>query len=84
MSRPASIIVVEDHDPARVAMGLLLEREGYRVAMYRSVEHAENDIRQNLPDIALLDVRLPGKWGDAFGSELRQLSADMRIIFHHC
>jgi CheY-like chemotaxis protein len=56
-SCPASILVVEDNDDIREAIGELLENEGYTVALAQNGEHALGLLAQ-LPRPALLLVDL--------------------------
>jgi two-component system chemotaxis response regulator CheY len=57
LSCPASVLVVEDNDDIREAIGEILENEGYEIALARDGEHAL-DLLAELPRPCLLLVDL--------------------------
>ena len=61
----------------------ILSDEGFEVAGYQAREEAIAAFRENLPDLALLDVSLQGERdaGYQICRELRRLSEDLPIIF---
>jgi len=72
MSKPASILVVDD-DPEIVTMlNTRLTKRGYKVATagdgHRAIEMAKRD----KPDVVLLDVMMPGKSGWEVARALKQ------------
>ena len=56
---PALILVVDDEDRNRRVLGAILEAEGYRVAQADSGQLALELVRQNRPDLVLLDIMMP-------------------------
>lgn len=54
-----TVLLVEDEDDLRFAVRRFLEKKGYRVGEATSVEEATAYLRAQLPDIAILDHRLP-------------------------
>src|SRR5215831_4060127 len=64
---PATIkvAIVEDHHKFREALEFMLNHTpGYRcVGSFRSIEEALEKIEFNLPDVALVDIGLPGMSG---------------------
>jgi two-component system, OmpR family, alkaline phosphatase synthesis response regulator PhoP len=66
------ILVVEDE--AAVARGLqyLLAQEGWSVAVARSAEEALVLMNERAPDLAILDVRLPGMSGFDLCRQMRR------------
>lgn len=76
---PATILVVEDN-PAN----LLLAEESLKLAGYRTIgassaEQAQGLIVKQLPDLILLDIRLPGMDGLAFVRMLRSSPLTERL-----
>ena len=59
------VAIIEDHHKFREALEFLLNHtSGYRcVGSFRSMEEALEKIRFNLPDVALVDIGLPGMSG---------------------
>lgn len=56
----ARILIVDDHDDSRVVTRLVLEHEGYTVFEASSGEEGFRVAREQQPDLALVDVVLPG------------------------
>ena len=54
------ILVVEDKEDSRVLVGKVLGRRGYEVIGAGTGEDAVNMAQTELPDLILMDVRLPG------------------------
>ena len=71
---------VEDDDAARNAIALELRAAGYLVQAERDGSSLEAIAESFRPDIALLDVMLPGRTGFDLARELRNRS-DLPILF---
>jgi CheY-like chemotaxis protein len=74
------ILLVEDDRISRETLTRLLTALGHVVNSFVTAEQAEAATFSS-PDIALLDVRLPGMQGDVLAHRLRQRFPTMRIIF---
>src|SRR5690242_15237317 len=59
------VAIIEDHQKFRECLEFLLNNTpGYRcVGSFRSMEEALEKIKSNLPDVALVDIGLPGMSG---------------------
>jgi CheY-like chemotaxis protein len=55
-----SILIVEDNDDAREALRMLLELDGHTVEAAAEGAHALEIVRAKDPDVALVDIGLPG------------------------
>lgn len=77
------IAIVEDEPAIRENYSDLLRRHGYTVMGYASRESAMGAFRQQLPDLAILDIGLGNEVEAGFElcRELRALSASLPIIF---
>ena len=71
----ATILVVEDEPQVQELVAVNLEHAGHRVLRAASAEEAESAIRDELPDVLILDWMLPG---DSGVSLARRLRADER------
>ena len=78
----ASILVVDDEPNIVLALEFLLKQAGFRVRKVSNGEAALAAIAQELPDLVLLDVMIPGLEGYAVCQEIRSNPAwrDIRII----
>jgi two-component system phosphate regulon response regulator PhoB len=54
------ILVVEDEEPLCVLLRYNLEAEGYQVETIMRGDEAEIRLRENVPDLLVLDWMLPG------------------------
>lgn len=68
------LLVVDDDRGIREIMQVALSEEGYIVDTANDSIEAEEVIRQNVPDLLILDVMLPGRDGFEFTREIRRTS----------
>jgi len=74
-----SILIVEDNDDARDALRMLLELDGHMVEAAAEGIQALEITRANDPDLALVDIGLPGIDGYEVARRIR--AADKRRPF---
>jgi len=67
----AHVLVVDDDRNNRELLGIILEREGYRVSAAESGEMALLTIAAELPDLVLLDVLMSGIDGYEVAAQLK-------------
>ena len=67
-----TILLVDDDEGFLLAAGRLLEAEGYQVVRAPGAAEARARLDEDLPDLILLDVMMPGKDGFTFADELAQ------------
>ena len=81
-STPAgrSILIVEDNVDARDALCLLLELEGHLVAVAGEGHQALELVRAKDPDIALVDIGLPGIDGYEVARRVRALDRRRPVL----
>jgi len=79
--RSELVAVVEDEKNIRETVVFALKREGYRVNSYSDGGEAWNAFRQQLPDLAVLDILLPRMDGRELCRKLRARSETLPIIF---
>jgi CheY-like chemotaxis protein len=75
-----TVLLVEDQEASRLAIGDLLETEGYRTLVAESAEAALQHADQPL-HVLLTDVHLPDMPGNALAERLRRDHPDLRVIF---
>jgi CheY-like chemotaxis protein len=79
---PLRVLIVDDHaDNARM-LQTLLKQEGYATRIASDGPTALEAARFSPPDVALLDLGLPGMGGNELAAELRRISElrDCRIV----
>ncbi|HET9671858.1 MAG TPA: response regulator [Actinomycetota bacterium] len=57
------ILIVEDHPTMREAMRLVLEGEGFQIDEASDGDQALTSVREDRPDLVLLDMSIPGTPG---------------------
>lgn len=82
-----TIMVVDDDPLVRRLLERFLTNGGYRVVVAETGFGLSETVRENRPDLLLLDVNMPGLRGDAALSVLQQLgqrfeSLDVPVVFH--
>lgn len=78
MSR-ARILVVEDEEPLSVLLHYNLEAEGHLVETVARGDEAEIRLKENLPDLLVLDWMLPGVSGIELCRRIRQNRETARL-----
>jgi putative two-component system response regulator len=82
MSKPPTVLMVDDEPTSRAALEALLYREGYQLAVASSGTEALSLAAALLPDLILLDVMMPDMDGYEVCRQLRAhpVLADVPII----
>jgi DNA-binding NarL/FixJ family response regulator len=81
--RPRRLVIVDDHAVVRDGLARFLERDGAFevIEQLATGDGAASVIARTRPDVALLDVNLPGTDGVAIAQELRRTAPDVKIVF---
>ena len=74
------ILVIDDDQDFAESLALVLEGRGYQVDVGHTGEEAIRKFRDNDFDIALIDVKLPGKNGVESYMEIRKFKPDARVV----
>lgn len=72
-------LVVEDRQTIRQLLDIALSQEGLRVVGAATADQALEAAINEIPDIVLVDLLLPGRRGEALISALRQLPGGDRV-----
>jgi two-component system, response regulator RegA len=75
-----TLLVVDDDEAFRLAIGEALERRGFSVSFAAGMEPALNLSREKIFEYALVDVRMPGGSGIDLVRALRALDEGTRIV----
>lgn len=70
-SQPCKVLLVDDDRLVLATLGSGLDQVGYAVQVCASAEEAKRIVAIEAPDIAVLDVRMPGTSGLDLAQELR-------------
>ncbi|MSV28268.1 MAG: response regulator transcription factor [Bryobacterales bacterium] len=75
-----TILVIDDDDSLRDTIGVMLEREGFRAVLVADGKEGYERALLLKPDLALVDLRLPGMTGTEICRRLRATGASTPII----
>src|SRR5436309_2553339 len=76
----ANILVVDDQDSIRHFVSKALEDEGYQVQTIASVREARQALEKDMPDLALLDLKLPDGTGLELLREIKRVQPEVAVI----
>src|SRR5437899_3767175 len=76
----ANILVVDDQDSIRHFVSKALEAEGYTVQTMASVREARAAVERDLPDLAVLDLKLPDGTGLELLREIKRTQPEVSVI----
>lgn len=76
-----TIALVDDDRNILASVSMALEEEGYRVVTYTDGEKAYDAMCEDLPSLAVLDIKMPRMDGMELLTKLRDLSSDLPVIF---
>jgi DNA-binding NtrC family response regulator len=76
----ASVLVVDDQDSIRHFVRKALEDDGYAVQTTGSVREARDAFEAAMPDVVLLDLKLPDGSGLELLREIKKLQAEVVVI----
>jgi len=80
MPAKPSILVIDDEEIMREVIATLFEEEGSRVICAATGEEGLEKVRQEIPDLVLLDLMLPGMDGLATLKEILQVDSDTVVV----
>jgi two-component system, OmpR family, phosphate regulon response regulator PhoB len=73
------IAIIEDEEALSILLSYNLQAEGYKVESYTRGDDAETGLRENVPDLAILDWMLPGVSGIELCRRLRAWPETRRV-----
>src|SRR6185503_18249607 len=76
----ANILVVDDQDSIRHFVTKALEEDGFSVTTAGSVREARELIDRDLPDLAILDLKLPDGTGLELLAEIKRIQPEVSVI----
>lgn len=78
--RDYSLLIVDDQPGVRRLLYEAFNDEGYRVRMAGGGQEALKMVSQQIPDIILLDIRMPVMNGLETLEEIRKIDPDMPVL----
>lgn len=80
MSQPARILLVDDEAAIRLTLSTMLKRAGYDVTSAENGFEAVERLEQQMFDLMLVDLKMPGMDGMQVVAAARERQADLAII----
>ena len=78
----ALLLLVDDDEEQREMYRIRLERQGYRVCMAPGADAAMEAIREERPDVVVLDIAMPERDGLSALQELLDRDPALPVIIH--
>lgn len=75
-----SILIVDDDDTFRERLGRAFEKRGYEVRLASSGALAVQMAEADSPELALVDLRMPGEWGLNTVRQLLKIDPSTRVV----
>jgi DNA-binding NarL/FixJ family response regulator len=81
-SDPIRVLIVDDHPVVRVGLKTMLESEGQIevTGMASSAKEAFAEVERSMPDVVLMDLRMPETEGAEAIAQLRRVYRNLRIL----
>jgi DNA-binding response OmpR family regulator len=80
MSKPASILIVDDEENLRRTLAMILQREGYVVTTAATVQEARQCLHAGGFDLVFLDLKLPDASGLTLLPDMRNQYPDTLVL----
>ncbi len=74
------ILIVDDDDAFRTVLANALDKRGYRVSVAGSAIEAETIAEKDKPELAIVDLKMPGESGLSVIPKLCNLCPGIRIV----
>ena len=80
MKRQYTVLIVDDEDPLRLSLSLILQKENYHVTTASNVEEALGCLQRQEYDLMFLDLNMPGRSGIELLLEVHKRFPDMPVL----
>lgn len=79
---PAVVLVVDGHEPSRIGLGVLVQRESWveRCVVAGTVERAVLLARRHRPEVAVLDISQLGPFAGSAVAALREARPGLQVV----
>ncbi len=68
---PKTIVIVEDDEEIQTLLEIILDKNDYTIIKFPNIRDCEEYVSKIIPDLFILDVRLPDGNGIAYCTELK-------------
>ncbi len=75
-----TVLIADDDENVRAVLGNVLEQEGYRTVFAVNGQEAVEKVREESPDLLILDIRMPGMHGIEALEAVRRENKTLPII----
>src|SRR6516225_3479078 len=80
VSEKGSLLIVDDEQMVRDALGKWFQEEGYEVGVAESAQEALKQIARQRWDLALVDIKMPGTDGIELQRRLREVAPALIVV----
>jgi len=79
MDRKNTIVIVDDEKSVRESMKMVL-KDNYNLLFFTRGDEILKEFKEDMADVALLDIKMPGMSGIELLSKLKEIDEDLEII----
>ena len=79
-SQVKSLLIVDDDNPFRERLARAMEKKGFKVSQAESVKIVKDIVKANIPDYAVVDLRLNDGNGIEVVQEIKKNNPNSRVI----
>jgi len=80
MRRQYTVLIVDDEEPLRLSLSLILQKENYHVMTAGNVEEALRCLQRQEYDLMFLDLNMPGRSGIDLLLEIHKRFPDLPVL----
>lgn len=74
------ILIVDDQFGIRILLNEVFQKEGYKTFQAANGVQALDIVTKEMPDLVLLDMKIPGMDGIEILKRMKQITKDIRVI----
>lgn len=77
---PHTCLIVDDNEMLRIRLAEAISERGYRTSTARNYDEAVRAIREQQPELAVVDLNMPGKSGLELLRTIKELSPETKSV----
>lgn len=80
MAKEIKVLMVDDEEQFRATTSKILSKKGFATTIAGSGEEAIELLQQKIPDVVILDIKMPGMDGHDTLSQIKKIQPDVQVI----
>lgn len=80
MAKEIKVLMVDDEEQFRATTSKILSKKGFATTIAGSGEEAIELLQQKIPDVVILDIKMPGMDGHDTLTQIKKIQPDVQVI----